>query len=176
MTTERQKRVKFLWRDEIDYLLLRVFKELGEFSHDEASSLFYLLKYLTSNSKRPFTPFYGDGYAINNLVRRGWVLQTRIMPPQFNVNNYGIPVDLDNEIERIYGRMYSCFENLVNDVAKADDKKSHLKNLEAASIAYNKLPEHLRIGHVMRYGVDEAEAYELLRKVEEYTHGFKLIF
>lgn len=173
MTTEHQKKVNFLWRDEIDYLLLRVFKELGEFSHDEASSLFYLLKDLFRNANKPFTSFYSDGYAINNLMRKGWVRQTRRMSPRFNVNDYGIPVDLDIEVRGICGEGYKIFENLVNDIAGADDKKSYLKILQVASVAHNKLPAHLKIGYVMNYGVEEKKARELLRKIETYMQGFR---
>lgn len=168
-----EKKVNFLYRDEIDCLLAKVFKELDYFSHEEVSSAFQLLKFLSRNANRPFTPFYNDGYSLNNQVRKGWIRQVKLLPPLFTANATSAAFNemIENRTNEICGEIYQAFEEVISDIINAKDKKAWLKNMERAAVAYQ-LPEHIRMDFIMNAETDREQASEFLHKIEVYVKKF----
>lgn len=162
--------IKFLLRDEIDCLLLNIFKELDTFSHEEASSVFQLLKFLSRNARRPFTPFYNDGHSLNCQVRKGWIHQIQLLPPLFTCNSEfdSFYEMIKNRTNEICGEMYQIFGEFINDIKKAKNKKLWLKNMERAAIAYQ-LPKHMRINFLINSKLHRKQASDFLNKIEYYV-------
>jgi len=168
------KDVNFLYRDEIDCLLAKILKDFNYFSHEEFSSIFHLLKVLFRNANRPFTPFYSDGYCLNNQVRKGWIFQVKLLPPLFISNSVSTSFYemIEDQTKEICSEKYQAFEEVKNDISNAKDKKLWLKNMERTAVAYNKVPEHMKIDFIMNSETDRSQAIEFFQKMEVYIKKF----
>lgn len=164
--------IDFLYQNEIDYLLYRIFQGFDYFSHEEVSSAYHLFKFLLRNADKPFTPFYDDGSSLNNQVRKGWIRQINLLPPRFTNRKVSRMSSLDTKIKEILGGSSDPFYNVVDDLLKVDDKKSWLKNMQRATVAYQ-LPEHLKLTYLIDSGIDKEHANNYMNKTRKYIKSFR---
>jgi hypothetical protein len=160
--------VNFLSYENIDCLMLDSVCKLGKVSEEEFSVLCNLLQILFRNINRPFTPFYSCQECLDNLVREGRLFQIGISKPEFKSNPEAVR-NVENELKKILSEgHYRIYREVINELSRTKDRLTKLYGLEKAAIAYEKLPEHLKIDFIKSsaYVQSEYQAKRLLSKIE----------
>jgi hypothetical protein len=161
--------VDFLSDEDINCLMLNSTYRLKKVSEEEFSMLYNILQVLFRNTYRPFTPFYPCQECLDNLVREGLLFQIGMSRPEF-VANSEVAKNAENKLKLISEKHYKMYREVISELARAKDRLAKLYSLERAAIAYEKLPEHLKIDFIESSGYvrNKYEAKRLLRKIERW--------
>ena len=163
----------YLNRNEIDIILVRIFKEFTFFTHEDVHFIFNLLKFFFRKSSILFTPFYDDGNSLNNQIRKGLVCQISILPPRFIVNSSNEYIKLvEKKSKEICGKKYTVLEEFIKDVKNKYDEKSWYRHMLRAAVAHEKIPEEMKIKYIMNSELKYEEACYIFKKINEYVERF----
>jgi hypothetical protein len=163
----------FLNIDDVDYVLADALLKFNYFSHEELSSAYQLVHFLFLTAGRPFTPFYDEGFSLNNQVRKGWIYQIKLLPPIFMINNSkSFREMIENKTKDICGDIYQAYKELLDDMSKIENKKLWLERMEKASVLYDELLDR-GVDKIMDFETDDIKSKEHLRQIEIYVKKFQ---
>jgi len=168
------KKDSFLNIDEIDYILAGILLKFKYFSHEELSSAYQLLNFLFQIADRPFTPFYDDGYSLNNQAMNGWIYQIKLLPPIFKINtSTTFRKMIENKTKEICGETYQAYKELSDDVSKIENKKLWLNHMEKATVLYDELLDCNEVNYIMNSETDNIKNKEFLHQIDIYVKKFQ---